>query len=185
DQLPPRNASGGNTPPFVNLTPQVDIHRNTTMAGFIYLNADVNTTGAGGNPSNARQLIAPGEPFTDLNGNNKYDPDEWFIDIDYPNSLTGDYVKNGTHRVMDGFTRQDPAVDAASAGKWTKDINIYGVFYTNGTFNAQGNYVFFGTVVTRSGMSITGVAGAGNPDFYYDERLVKDQWPPFDLNLPR
>ncbi len=27
--------------------------------------------------------------------------------------------------------------------------------------------------------------GAGTPQFYFDERLIKDQWPPIDLGIPR
>ena len=158
-----------------------------TTGGFIYLNADLRTTG-NGNVSAQRPLIAPAEPYYDANGNGKYDSDEWFIDLDYPSSGTGDYVKHDPHRVIDPAVRQDPAVDAAggtciaSKGCWMYDINMYGVLYTNGAFDANGNWNFFGDTISKSGLSNT---AAGNPGFFYDERLSKDQWPPFDLNLPR
>ena len=182
DSAAPHDAAGQPVPPFVNLTPDVSLSGGgLTTGGFIYLNANFHTSGSG-NTTTQRELIAPGEPFIDANANNRYDPDEWFIDITYPGSVGGGYVKNGAHRVVDGFVRQEPATDTGTAGRWNADINVYGVFIISGTYDAQGNWIFFGTVVTRSGMT-GGVSGT--PDFYWDERLVKNQWPPISLNLPR
>jgi hypothetical protein len=154
-----------------------------TTGGFIYLNANLRTTGQG-QVTQQRKLVAPAEPFYDANGNNKYDNDEWFIDVDYPSTVTGDYVKHDPHRVTDPAVRQDPAVDAvgscvAAQGCWMEDINMYGVLYTSGVFDANGNWIFFGDTISRSGLTNS----SGNPRFYFDERLNKDKWPPFDLNL--
>ena len=66
------------------------------------------------------------------------------------------------------------------------EVNMYGVLYNSGEFSAQGNGVYFGSVVTQGGVgeSHLGPGGAGNPTFYFDERLVKGEWPPPELNLP-
>lgn len=171
-------APSGTNLPTISMSGTSD---SITSGGFIYLNANLSTNGSG-SVLYPRQLIAPGEPFIDTNGNNKYDPDESFIDVTYPGALGAAYVKNGIHKVADGSVRQDPAIDAGSAGKWMANINFAGVLYISGAYDAQGNWTFFGTVVTKAGMPGN---NAGTPDFYWDERLIKDQWPPVDLNIPR
>jgi hypothetical protein len=62
-----------------------------------------------------------------------------------------------------------------------KQINWDGVIYTSGTWDATGNGNFFGSIVTR--MGVTG--SAGTADVWFDERLIKGQWPPPELTLPR
>jgi hypothetical protein len=60
-------------------------------------------------------------------------------------------------------------------------INWYGVIYTSGTWDAQGNGKFFGSIVTQRGV----LGSAGTADVWFDERLIKGQWPPPELELPR
>ena len=154
-----------------------------TMGGFIYLNANLGTSGNGSTPT-TRQLIAPGEPYIDANGNGQYDSGEWFLDIDYPALPDSPAHQNGMHRDGDGsgIVRQDPSVDAGSAGKYDAGINVDGVLYTNGTFTASGNWIYFGSVITKAGFSNP---GSGSPVLYFDERLIKNTWPPSDLFAPR
>ena len=119
----------------------------------------------------------------DANANGVYDSTEWFVDLNYPVSVNGSYSVNGMRRVVDGYTRQDPSVDAATSGKYNADINVYGILYVNGAYDAQGNWIYFGSVVTHEGTTAAGLSGTTN--VYFDERIIKGAWPPPDLNLPR
>src|SRR4029434_6957135 len=86
-------------------------------------------------------------------------------------------------RVDDGYTRQDPSVDVGTAGKWNADVNMYGIFYTNGAYDAQGNWIYFGSFVTKAGTY--GNGNSRTPNIYFDERLAKGSWTPPELALPQ
>jgi Tfp pilus assembly protein PilX len=174
-----------------NLTPAIALSGGTWgVTGFMYLNAaDFGTTGLGGRN---RTIVPPGEPG-DGTG---------FVNFHYPSSFAGGYtIRNGT---VDFQTFQDPVTndwyctDASvctsatrtPAGAPVKDINglpftgsvsIDGVFFTAGTFEAQGNANYYGSVVAQRGV----VDGAGTPGFYFDESLVKGNWPPKGMGMPR
>jgi hypothetical protein len=147
------------------------------IRGFVFLNADFTTTGNGAS-SFSGTTIAPGEPYIDENNNGKFDSGEYYIDLTYPGSSGGTWTVNGG---TTGGSRQDPSLDAGTSGKYTTDLNLYGVMYTNGIFSAQGNWVYFGSVVAKGG--ITDITG--NPEFWFDERLIKGTWPPDDLTVPK
>jgi type IV pilus assembly PilX-like protein len=175
-----------------NLTPAVTINgAGWNTAGFMYANtADFRTTGTGTGVN--RTVVPPGEPG-DGSG---------FVNFDYPSSLGGGYtIRDGT---VNFETFQDPVTGdwyctdasqcdattrtpAASPVKdstglaFTAGISVYGVFYLGGTFTAQGNANYFGSVVAQRGV----IDGAGDPAFYFDERLVKGSWPPKGMNIPR
>lgn len=55
-----------------------------------------------------------------------------------------------------------------------------GVFYSEGTFDATGNAVYFGSVLAEGNAE-----KAGNPDIYFDEKLTKGAWPPGNFGFPR
>ncbi len=182
DGTKPRDDDGDGL--YDNLAPDIQISGGGyESAGFIYLNAEVFRTTGSGSVTTQSTLIAPSEPYIDLNQNGFYDPDEYFIDLTYPALPTDPWVKNGMRREINGFTRQDPFTDAAPDGRWLWDINFTGVLYTNGKYEAQGNWTYFGSVITKQGMDAQG--GAGTPDIYFDERVIRDKWPPSDLKLPR
>ncbi|HEX7831770.1 MAG TPA: hypothetical protein VF787_19095 [Thermoanaerobaculia bacterium] len=70
---------------------------------------------------------------------------------------------------------------------WDKDGGLVqlnnsfnGVFYSEGTFDATGNAVYFGSVLAEGNAE-----KAGNPDIYFDERLIKGAWPPGNFGFPR
>lgn len=175
-----------------NLTPAVSIAGGGwDTAGFLYVNAsDFSTTGSGSGVT--RTVIPPGEPF-DGSG---------FVNFDYPSSLTGGYtIRDGT---VNFETFQDPvtgdwyctdasvcnATTRTPAGVPVRDnyglpfqagISVYGVMYIAGTFTAQGNANYYGSVVAQRGV----LDGAGTPQFYFDERLIKGEWPPKGMNIPR
>jgi len=174
-----------------NLTPAIALSGgNWSVAGFTFLNAaDFGTTGLGGRN---HTITPPGEPG-DGTG---------FVNFHYPSSFVGGYtIRDGA---VDFQTFQDPVTsdwyctDASvctsatrtPAGAPVKDINglpftgvvaIDGVFYTSGTFEAQGNANYYGSVVAQRGV----VDGAGTPGFYFDESLVKGNWPPKGMGMPR
>lgn len=174
-----------------NLTPAISLSGGTWgTAGFMYLNAaDFGTTGLGGV---TRTIVPPGEPG-DGTG---------FVNFHYPGSFGGAYtIRNGT---VDFQTFQDPVTsdwyctDASvctsatrtPAGAPVKDntglpfqasVITDGVFYTSGTFEAQGNANYYGSVVAQKGV----IDGAGTPGFYFDESLVKGNWPPKGMGMPR
>jgi len=174
-----------------NLTPQIDINGGTYgTQGFLYLNvANFRTTGVSGR---VRTILPPGEPG-DGSG---------FVNIDYPGALGGAYtIRQGT---VNFETFQDPVTgdwyctDAATctsasrtpAGTPVKDnyglpfaddVIVDGVMYIAGTFETQGNADYFGSVVAQRGV----IDGAGNPAFWFDERLIKGQWPPKGMAIPR
>jgi len=170
-----------------NLTPAIKIAGGGYQAGgFIYLNATTfETTGSGSAP--AATIIAPGEPFRDENNNGVCDADpvtgEWFFDLDYPAAYDGTFGKNGWHQNgVGGYSRAQPDPAAGPTGVWNNaDINVEGVFYTNGGFDCKGNYIFFGAVITHEGMTST----TGTAEIYFDERLTRNLWPPANLALPR
>lgn len=60
------------------------------------------------------------------------------------------------------------------------EIAFNGVFYNEGTFDATGNAIYFGSVLAEGNAE-----KAGNPDIYFDERLVKGAWPPGNFGFPR
>lgn len=71
------------------------------------------------------------------------------------------------------------------ADQWTATTGVTapildGVLYVEGDFDAQGNAVYFGSVLINGE-----VFGNGTLDVWFDERLIKDQWPPEDWPFPR
>lgn len=58
--------------------------------------------------------------------------------------------------------------------------SLNGVFYIEGIFEQTGNMGYFGSVLVQGDAS-----KAGNPDVWFDERLIKGEWPPDEFNFPR
>jgi hypothetical protein len=166
-----------------NLPPQIQISGGSyQVQGFIYLNANFRTTGNGSSPGTL-EMPAPAEPWIDSNGSGLFDTGDYFLDLTYAGSPSGvTWAKTGMLQEGVTGTRQDPSRDAAAAGKYAADVNMYGVFYIAGQYDAAGNWIYFGSVVTNEGIATSLV---GTPRVYFDERLIKDAWPPPSLHLPR
>jgi hypothetical protein len=178
--LPP--ASDGS-----NLTPDVAINGAAWATdGFIYLNSqNFKTTGAGSPPN--RWIFPPGEPYVDLNNNGAFDTGEPHVNLQY----------NSSNYTVDSTATQTVTADADGDGVdetysttmgWDmlgpplqKPINVYGIFYNSGLFEAQGNFSYFGSVIGKRGVG----PGTGTPDIYWDERIAQGGWPPAGLDLPR
>jgi len=173
-----------------NLTPAISLSGSGYgVSGFVYVNAaNYATTGLGGLMTT---YFPPGEP-SDASG---------FVNFDYPGSTADSYVIKTTGNFE---TFQDPVTniwyctDAATctsgsqtpAGVPVKDATglpfqtdavLNGVLYSSGTFETQGNAKYFGSVVAQRGV----IDGGGTPEFWFDERLIKGEWPPKGMSIPR
>jgi hypothetical protein len=174
-----------------NLTPAVNLSGGAWgTQGFVFLNAkEFGTTGLGGVN---RTVIPPGEPG-DGSG---------FVNLDYPSTLTGTYtVRDGA---VNFETFQDPVTgewhctdaqqcDGAAripAGSPVQDdygipfvasMAMDGVLYISGVFNIQGNANYFGSVIGQQGV----IDSAGSPNFFFDESLIKGNWPRKGMDVPR
>lgn len=180
-------------PNGVNLTDEVSLVSSDDWAGagFIYLNAtNLRQTGIDSDAVN-RALLPPGEPYVDSNGNRVWDSGEQYVNFDYPTTIGGDFeidpnaateTATVTSVTGEAFSNTTTTARDDFGLPILQPINWYGVIYTSGTWDAQGNGKFFGSIVTRSGV-LGGTAGT--PDIWFDERLIKGMWPPADIDLPR
>jgi Tfp pilus assembly protein PilX len=195
DGQPPRGLYS-DTYPTTNLTPGTSINSSDNwdgLVGFAYLNtATFQTTGSGG-MGVLRTLIPPGEPI-DGSG---------FVNLQYPGTLTGTYivrngaVAGGSYYDTATTTRYCTDADVCTAGTYSPSTTgpkydpiglpfqtttvLDGVMYNSGTFTASGNAVYFGSFVAQQGV----LDGSGDPGFYFDESLVKGNWPRKGMNMPR
>lgn len=60
------------------------------------------------------------------------------------------------------------------------EVGLNGVFYIEGDWEQTGNGMFFGSVLVQGDAS-----KAGTPDVWFDERLIKGDWPPAEFRFPR
>jgi hypothetical protein len=73
-----------------------------------------------------------------------------------------------------GYDRDGPLVHDISPV-------LEGIFYIQGDFDyTTGNAEYFGSLLINGN-----VGKAGTPDVWFDEKLVKDEWPPSTYNFPR
>lgn len=153
---------------------------------------------------NANDIWDPGEAFNDdippANGgtDGTYDAEPW-VNIDYATTMGGG-GSPPEHRVL-----QNPGTETATftlGGVTTTrtttnardrdglpvqhEVNLYGLLYNSGAFSLQGNGVYFGAVIAAGGVGedFFGPAAAGDPEIYFDERLIKGEWPPPEIELP-
>jgi hypothetical protein len=184
DSMPPRDDDNDGV--FDNLTPHVTVNGGAwDTGGFIYLNSENFTTTGVGNVTD-RPLRAPGEPYQDVNGNGRYDSDEPFLRISYPTDYThanADFTHTGVWQSQDDYGASYTRLDDGPAQN--QNIHVFGVLYTNGEWDAKGNAMYFGSVITKGGGAESGAAAAGTPDVFFDERLIKGGWPPKEIGLPR
>lgn len=183
----------GTGPGTTNLTPDISAPNGWAgVFGFVYLNSKTwGTTGTGGSGT-MRTIFPPGEP-SDGSG---------FVNLQYPTTFSSSYtIRQGTVAAasyVDPQTGIRHCVDAATctSGGMTAsatpvldtvglpfqaNVVLDGVMYNSGTFTAQGNADFFGSFVANQGV----IDGAGTPNFWFDESLIKGNWPRKGMNLPR
>jgi hypothetical protein len=83
-------------------------------------------------------------------------------------------------------TSSSPATDCTSNG-YDRDggmvllsPSLDGILYIEGGNKTTGNAVYFGSLLIRKDFD-----NAGNPDVWFDEKLIKGDWPPKSFNFPR
>jgi hypothetical protein len=178
DRLAPHDDDGDGVPD--NLTPSIKLSGGTwSVRGMVYLNAyEFETTGIGGRDAT---IQAPREPYQDKDGDGRFDPgEELWVNLDYPTQWheSGSKAKiyaieeNGAN---DTYENRGPA--------FTEEVNVWGIFYTNGFYNARGNGTYYGTMVSNEGIGTTGPT-SGTADHYWDQS-IEENWPPDDWGLPR
>jgi len=64
---------------------------------------------------------------------------------------------------------------------FTDNVVMDGVFYNSGTYTAKGQARYFGSMIAQQGV----LDGGGTPELYFDESLIKGNWPRKGMNLPR
>ncbi len=199
DGLPPRGLYTDSWP-TTNLTPDLDLTSaewSGGVAGFVFLNAKSFGSQGTGTSGNLRWIVPPGEPG-DASG---------FVNLNYPSGAGADLTDLP---LISQTTVRFGNIQAGTGGSWycTDALNgicgpgatasptprrddtglpfqdnavLDGVFYTSGVFTAVGNASYFGSLVAQQGV----LDGGGTPAFYFDERLVKGQWPPKGMSIPR
>lgn len=53
-------------------------------------------------------------------------------------------------------------------------VILYGIMYNEGAYNAEGNAVYYGSVLIQDNI----VKGVGTADVFFDEKLIKGSWAP-------
>lgn len=171
------------------LAPDLSPTAGWYAAGVMYLNAGRFTTNGIASSGVPRFIVPPGEPG-DGSG---------FVNLEYATSFGGNIrVKDGVSysRVQNSTTQEWFCTDYSDcAGNvqsgtplrdnlgrpFNDNVAWYGVFYTNGEVEFQGNANYYGSLVAKGSV----VSSSGTPGFYFDERIVKGNWPPKEMNLPR
>jgi Tfp pilus assembly protein PilX len=195
DSTPPRGLYTdpvGTGPGTTNLTPDLSISSAAGwqgIFGFAYINMKTwGTTGTGASGS-ARPIFPPGEP-SDGSG---------FVNFDWPSGFTTGYeistsaepdsviiageryCVDATSCTVGGITASGiPVLDTVGL-PFNANVVLDGVMYNSGTFTAQGQANFYGSFVAQQGV----LDGGGTPAFWFDESLIKGNWPRKGMNLPR
>jgi hypothetical protein len=167
---------------YDNLTPSIKISGSRWgVRGFIYLNAAAfQTNGVSGR---AATFNSPGEPYQDENANGKWDFGENWINLAYPTSLSGKFMVNAADTFQDDGTTGGLAVRNTRGPSIAGEALIWGIFFNNGYYDATGNGVYYGTVISKQGIGEFSPS-AGTPEHYWDESL-NSKFPPDDWGLPR
>lgn len=61
-----------------------------------------------------------------------------------------------------------------------RDTKFYGIVYNEGSWDWQSGGNLFGAIILGNDYG-----AAGNAEIWFDERIIKDEWPPKDWRLPR
>jgi hypothetical protein len=84
--------------------------------------------------------------------------------------------------VCDGGNNPAGAPVKDSYGLPFRDKVVFdGVFYTSGIMEMSGNSRFYGSFIAQQGV----IDATGTPEFWFDESLVKGNWPRKGMGLPR
>lgn len=176
DGRPVRDDDGDGN--FDNLTPPITVSGGSwSFRGLLYLNSEKfqlsDIQGAN------TQMEAPGEPFQDSDDDGKYDAGEAWINLEYTTSLVQDDTIDRNDSRGGSVMRNDrgPLLPGTR-------VSFRGIFFTNGTYEALGRAVHYGSVITWEGVTQAIADGSQEtPDFYWDATL-EELWPPESWDLP-
>lgn len=162
---------------YSNLTPEIQVTGGWNgFRGFMYLNSDTFTIN--GAKAVAATFTFPGEPYFDTNTNGKWDTGEPYVNLNY-NSLANP-TSNIRASATDTYGSGSTAVYNAQGSSVAGTADIWGIVYNTGEFDAQGNPVILGSMITKKGQS----KSAGTANLYWDPKLLTN-WPPSEWDLPR
>jgi hypothetical protein len=180
DGLPPHDDDADGV--YDNLTPAIKISGGTWgVRGMVYLNSlQFQTTGVSGRNVT---FNAPGELFRDENFNGRWDAGENWINLGYPTTLTGLFTVDASDRHQQDWSMGPSPVRNRRGPDIVDEALVWGILYTNGYYDATGNGVYYGTVISKLGIGEF-TASAGTPHHYWDES-IGDGWPPDTWGLPR
>ena len=167
---------------YDNLTPAISISGGDWgVRGIVYLNAlSFKTHGVDGR---AVTFNAPGEPYRDANLNGKWDSGEEWVNLDYPTTLTGTIKAKASNKLQDDGTTGSSAVRNSHGPSIAGFAVLWGILYTNGYWDAKGNGVYYGSVISKIGIGEY-TSTAGTPELYWDASL-DNNWPPDSWSMPR
>ena len=184
DSQEPRDTDGDTL--FDNLTPAIDVTTSPWhFRGLLFVNAE--SIEFGGVSGAAGTLVPPGEPWHDENGNGLFDGAEVtgdaYLNLQYPTTLGGTIYASRDDAWQDPGGSGSGATRNGEGRPINGNVNLWGVLFTNGSFQARGAAVHYGSVIARQG--VTESSGApGRPTIYWDETLTED-WPPQTWAMPR
>lgn len=192
DSTPPRGLytdPAGTGVGTTNLTPGISIASSDNwdgVFGFVFINMKTWGTTGSGAAGTARPIFPPGEP-SDGSGFVNFDwPSGFSTMYEISTSAEPDSVTIGgktycvDHTVCPGTVSATPVLDTVGL-PFSANVVLDGVMFNSGTFTAQGNANFYGSLVAQQGV----LDGAGAPRFWFDESLIKGNWPREGMNLPR
>ena len=167
---------------FDNLTPPIVIQGGTWGAtGFFFINAETfQTKGVGGR---ATEFAAPGEPYADADQDGVFDAGEDYVNMQYPTALGDPFLVDSTDNLQNDGTFIGPVMRNSRGPSFNGTSNMWGILFNSGQFEATGNGLYYGSVISESGIGESSPA-AGTPDFYWDESIL-GSWPPSNWNMPR
>lgn len=162
---------------YTNLAPAIQVTGGWSgFRGFLYLNADIFRINGG--QAIPATFTFPGEPYFDTNTNGVRDGVEPFINLNYDALTTRTTAVRAS--ATDTYGSGATAIYNRKGKSVAGGADIWGIVYNAGQFDAQGNPVILGSMITKKGQT----ASAGTADIYWDPKLL-DEWPPSDWDLPR
>jgi len=136
--------------------------------------------------ANALACSEPHEPYLNL----QYSGAATGIVVGWADPTTAGRAKRTVNGLRTGAavscTAASPLADCTSnmydrdGGLVSLDPGLDGVIYNEGSFDTKGNQPYFGSIVLGNSTDIKGTA-----NIYFDENLIKGNWPPPGIKLPR
>ncbi len=180
DALPPKDADGDGLAD--NLTPDLALRGGSWgFRGLLYLNAaSFDARSVRGRPVTLR---APGEPWQDRDADGRYDAGEPWLNLRYPTFLGGPFLADALDNLQDDGALRGVAVRNAHGPAIPAEAVVGGVLVNTGTIAADGDALYHGALVARSGF-LASPGSVSAPVVHHDAALGRG-WPPRSWRVPR